>query len=226
MSTEHTPYASLSSDNSNTIRSVSNSTTANLALSTTIQDHSSTLHLHQEIPSDTDHLSTTPALTLAPTSTPEGLDSYVVDHVAHVVKQYCIHQDGLANTDFVFQMTSWAISYITDDPFLCKHYFWLTIHHLYPHIAQWHDLVPQTFSATREVTTPPLSSSSSSQSSEAVSSPSTTSEVFSSGRARKLTMCHYCQRTFSRKDALRRHLKQTCTYTKEHTSLHIFSVAE
>lgn len=224
MSTEHTPYASLSSANSNTITSVSYFTTANLALSTTIQDHSSTLHLHQEISSDMDHLSTTPALTLAPTSTPEELDSYVVDHVAHVVKRYCIHQDGLANTDFVFQMTSWAISHITDDRFLCKHYFWLTIHHLYPHITQWHDLVPQTSSATREVTTPPLSSSS--QSSEAVSSSSTTSEVFSSGRARKLTMCHYCQRTFSRKDALSRHLKQTCTYTKERTCLHIFSVAE
>lgn len=188
-------------------------------LSSILQDYSSTLHL--DTVSDTDRLSTATPWLLA--LTPEELDCYVVAHVAHVIKQDCIHQGGLANIDLVFQATSWRVAFITDDHFLRGHYFWLTIHYLYPHITQWHDLIPQTSSATTQVMTPALSTSSSFlQSSEALSAPSVTSDIPIDKNVPR-PKCDDCQRTFSRMDAWKRHRKRHCTYNKGNTFQHVFS---
>ncbi|KAJ8660366.1 hypothetical protein O0I10_003823 [Lichtheimia ornata] len=216
-----TPYGSFptTTATTNAITAL-DATAAHLTLPNIVQDNSPI----SELPcvSATVQQSTTQSRILP---TPEELDCYVVAHVTQVVKQHCIHQGGLENTELVFQITSWTINSITDDHFLRKYYYLLVIHQLYTHYKQGDDL-PQISSPT-EITTPPLSTSStSSQLSEAASSPFTCSDVSSNNGSIPRTACDYCQRTFSRKDALRRHLKRTCTYTKEHTSLHVFSVAD
>lgn len=188
-------------------------------LSSILQDDSPTLHL--DTVSDTDQLSTIAPWLLA--LTPEELDCYVVAHVAQVVKQDCINHGGLANIDLVFQVISWRVALITDDHFLRGHYFWLTIHHFYPHITQWHDFIPQTSSATTQVMTPALSTSSSFlQSSEALSPPFITSDI-SIDEDVPRPKCDDCQRTFSRMDAWKRHRKRHCTYNKGNTFQHVFS---
>lgn len=219
-----TPYGSFPiATTINASTALDNATASHPTLSSFVQDHCPISDL--PCVSDTDQLPATQSRTLP---TPGDLDCYVVAHVTHVVKECCMHR--LENTELVFQMTSWAINSITDDHFLRKYYYLLTIQQLYIQYNTQGDDLHQISSpiTMAEITTPPAlsASSPSSPTSEAVSSPLTVSDVCSSNGSIPKAACDYCQRTFSRKDALMRHLKRTCTYTKEHTSLHVFSVAE
>lgn len=179
------------------------------------QDHST---------STIDQLSTTSAQTL-----PVSEACCVASDVAHVVSQCSQSQGGLSNTELVSQMASWAITFITDDPFLREYYYWLTIYRLYTNDAQWdcssHHPLLETAPSETAPSSPSLSSSSSSSSPppESACSPLTISDVSSDGTR---SACDYCHRTFSRRDALQRHLDKTCTYNKGYTSQHVFSAFE
>ncbi|KAJ8660365.1 hypothetical protein O0I10_003822 [Lichtheimia ornata] len=154
----------------------------------------------------------------------EQLDCCVAIRVAQVVKEVCIHQQGgLANADLVSRTACWAITFITDDPFYREYYYWLTIHQLSTYYTHSHHLPRGSSATATSMPTPPPTPGPQ----EAPCSPLTTSDVSSDGGGIPRMACHHCQRTFSRKDALKRHLKRTCTYNKKgYTSQHVFSAFE
>lgn len=162
-----------------------------------------------------------------PTTTPEDLERCIVTLVAQLVSQSCIHQGGLENIDLVSQVIRWAVSRVADDDFFREYYFNLTIQQLYPHsTSSYHTTSP----AAAEIATPapPLSAPSPSpQPQETVHSPATANEVSSNEIIHRLT-CDYCQRHFSRRDSLQRHLLNACTYTREQHSYaqHVFAIGQ
>ncbi|KAJ8660364.1 hypothetical protein O0I10_003821 [Lichtheimia ornata] len=188
------------------------------------QDHLASMYLHGI--SYLDQLSTMSAQTL-----PGSEACCVASDVAHVVSQCSQSQGGLSNTDLVSQMTSWAITFITDDDFLREYYYWLTIYRLYTNDTQWDCLshLPPETAPSSPALSPPSSASSasspppSSPPQESACSPLTMSDVSSEGRP----ACDNCHRTFSRRDALHRHLEKSCTYNRKgYTSQHVFSAFE
>ncbi|KAI7886735.1 hypothetical protein K492DRAFT_189836 [Lichtheimia hyalospora FSU 10163] len=214
------PHNFLPSPNANSITAKGCET--GCTLSRNAQDHSLILHHHSGV-SETDQLSIIPSRTLR---TLEDIGYCVANHLAQEVKQCCLHQGGLANTELVSKLISCTINCITDDPFDREYYFKLIIHQLYPHPMQGNGLtyIPLTTAAQTITSTLPLvASSSSPEPQEAACSPLTSSDVSSNASTSRL-MCDGCQRTFARNDSLQRHLRVACTYNKKYTSQHVFAV--
>lgn len=176
------------------------------------QGHSSIMH--PQSVSDTDQRRPTIPPTL------EQLDCCVAMQIAQVVKEVCIHQQGgLANPDLVSRAAHWAITFITHDPFCREYYYWLTIDQLSTHYTQSHHLPRNSSATATSIPTPPPTP----EPQEVPCSPPQTGDVSSNGGISPIMTCHHCQRTFSRTDSLKRHLKRTCTYNKGYTSQHVFS---
>lgn len=158
-----------------------------------------------------------------PTATSEDVGRRIAALVAQHVTQSGIHD--LENTDLVLQLIRRAVTFVTDDDLFREYYFRLTINHLYPHSTS---LYYTSFPTAMEIATPTPSLSAPSpspQPQETMHSPATASEVSSSEILQRL-VCDYCQRTFARRDSLQRHLKNTCTYTREQhsSSVHVFAI--
>lgn len=141
----------------------------------------------------------------------------VAKDVAEVITKHCANQGGLANRSLVLQAAFIAVTYLTDDRCLQQEYHkdvvneldnfimqqqlgsWIHIHSPTPKIIQNDEMTPQVVSKPR---------------------------AKRSARAAGKHVCHHCWATFSRTESLRRHHRDSCTYTKANkTSQHyVFSV--
>lgn len=142
----------------------------------------------------------------------------VAKDVAEVITKHCANQGGLANRSLVLEAASLAVTYLTDDRCLQQEYHkdvvneldnfimqqqllgsWIHIHSPTPKIIQNDEMAPQV-----------------------VSKPN----AKPSARAAGKHVCCHCWATFSRIESLRRHHRDSCTYTKANKTCqhYVFSV--
>ncbi|KAI7886737.1 hypothetical protein K492DRAFT_189838 [Lichtheimia hyalospora FSU 10163] len=139
--------------------------------------------------------------------------------IAEAITHNCAHQGGLANPSIVQETTSCAISFLTDDPCLQQAYYRDIMYQLKLIMQQ------QLGSCIQMQLPTPNTTNDNEFAPQSAPPVAPTARATSSTRASEKTVCDYCRAPLSRKDALKRHLEKSCTFTKEaNTSQHILYI--